>query len=1711
METEPNRPSLSVANLKSSWHTVILVCLVAILSYCAARLGGMLIIGPQGDWPLWLGNVLLVSILLLVPRRMWPMLIAAAFAASLLYNMQTGLTIRWSALLVLSDTVEVLTAALCLSYAFGGVPRLNSVRALAKFSLFAVVLAPFIGAFAVALATNRDYWASWRISFFSEAIVYLTLMPAILGWFSKEPAQGQKSRAYYLESAALIVGLVVFGYLTFAAPGRYSSEALLYFLVPFMLWSALRFGSTGVSTSAITIAVLAIWGATHGRGPFIESGPLRVLSLQLFLFFATAPFMVLAAVVEENKQTSQQLFRSIFENAQLGIGVLKVDTREHVSNRALHEMLGYSGEELSRVEQWDEIVPAEERVSCAQRYAELIEGKRETDEYEQHFIRRDGRIVLGNGRFQLLRDAAGKPQYVVALTEDITERKAAEDLIRERDEELRRANFLAETAMELTKAGYWHVPLDGSGWYNSSSRRVELFGDFPRADYRYPLEELFAHAREGDEAAAKKAQEAFNAAVEGKNATYDTVFAYKRPIDGRIAWIHALGHVVKRADGKPTDMYGVSQDVTEFKRLEMELVTAKEMAEAATRAKSDFLANMSHEIRTPMNAILGMTHLALRTELTPKQHDYLTKTKAAAQSLLGIINDILDFSKIEAGKLDMEKTDFRLEEVLENVSSVVSQKAHDKNLEFLLAAQQDLPMDLVGDPLRLGQILINLVNNAVKFTEHGEIVVTVSLAERTFDSVNLKFSVRDSGIGMTPEQTARLFQAFSQADSSTTRKYGGTGLGLSISKRLVEMMDGSIWVESNSGRGSAFHFTAWFGIGSGKTKRRLMIPDLASHRVLVVDDNQQAREILTDSLKGLGLPAESVSSGEDAVRELASADTQAPYALVMMDWHMPGMDGLETSRIIKRGGRLKNVPKVVMVTAFGREDFRAQAEEMGIDGYLLKPVTPSTLFNTLVEMLGNIEHEPESSRLLRAEATSHDATGIRILLVEDNEINQQVATELLETAGASVTVANHGGEAVKILTQGEQPPPFDIVFMDLQMPEMDGFTATRLLRSRPHLQELPIIAMTAHALVEERQRCLEAGMSDHVSKPIDPDALFAALRRWANPWQVRAAGEEDRPVKPANDLIVPEIDGVDVTSGLRRVAGNKRLYRDLLAQFVSKQAEVNSQILAAIDSGDNKLAERIVHAVRGVTGNIGLGNVFTAAEKLERAIREVDSAVPMLVEEFTEVASRQVQAIQNAMGDFMPGQSAGPERSRAFDEQAALAAVAQLWALLEASDGDAAEAFLAVERILAGTVDKLRLDTLNAAISEFDFDGARMKLDEIRKQFIGVRIGADNVTDAEQEKLVLIVDDAPANLQMVRSILKDDFKIRVATSGAKALDLVKAEPHPDLILLDVMMPEMDGYEVCRTLKATSEAKDIPVIFLTGKTDAEDETKGFKVGAVDYIHKPFSPAVVKARVHTHLVLREAREQLARQLSDINNELEMAREIQLSILPHEIPQMRGLEIAARYIPMSSVAGDFYDFILVDEKHIGILIADVSGHGLPAALIASMLKFALAAQSQHAFDPARVLAGLNQSLCGRFKRHFVTAAYVFVDMEKSVISYAGAGHPPLLLWRTAAESTSEVLQNGLLLGFFPNAAYTTVEVRVEPGDKAVLYTDGILETRSPSGQEFESDLLKSFLEANHNLTADKFADSLLHELSNWSENPRGNRQEDDITLLAIDFRSL
>ncbi|HEX7020463.1 MAG TPA: response regulator, partial [Gemmatimonadaceae bacterium] len=800
----------------------------------------------------------------------------------------------------------------------------------------------------------------------------------------------------------------------------------------------------------------------------------------------------------------------------------------------------------------------------------------------------------------------------MAMSLDILQRNLhTQELLeqtRAQGEQLQRINFQADTALELTKAGYWHVPIDGSGWYNSSERAARIFGDVPNPDFRYQVAEWAEHVREGDEEAWRATMDNFTAAVEGRIPAYSAVYAYKRPVDGDVVWIRALGKVVRDDGGTPTDMFGVTQDITAFKRLERDLVDARRRAEEATEVKSMFLANMSHEIRTPMNAIIGLSHLALKTSLTAKQRDYVSKIHGAGTSLLAVINDILDFSKIEAGRLDIESTEFGLDDVIASVTMLTAHKAHDKGLELLAHVQHGVPERLVGDPLRLGQILTNLVNNAVKFTEHGEVRLTVERLEDAAagDAVHLRFAVRDTGIGMSDEQAARLFQPFTQADMSVTRKHGGTGLGLTISRRLVELMGGRIWLESQPGAGTTFYFTVRLGLGTGIQARNVVPERLDRIRALVVDDNATARDILHDALATVVRRVDVVASGKDAITAVRQHDAVEPYDILFMDWRMPGMDGLQASRQIKADETLEHQPAIVLVTAFGRDEVREEAQNLQLDGFLVKPVTKSTIVDTLVNVFAGGAHEPEPPQ---AETEVQRLRGARILLTEDNAINQQIAIELLQAAGATVDVAGNGREAVDILSSGPPTPRFDVVLMDLQMPEMDGFQATTAIRADRRFATLPIIAMTAHATAEERQRCLEAGMNDHIPKPIDPDVLIETIARFFVPPTEAGARPPDAAAGPhagTDEMLadLPEIDGFDAREGLARVGGNRRLYRDVLRQFVEQQGGAVLEVGDALAAGDARLAERIAHSLKGVAGNIGAMRVHAAAGRLEKEIRD---------------------------------------------------------------------------------------------------------------------------------------------------------------------------------------------------------------------------------------------------------------------------------------------------------------------------------------------------------------------------------------------------------------------------------------------------------------------------------------------------------------------------
>lgn len=689
----------------------------------------------------------------------------------------------------------------------------------------------------------------------------------------------------------------------------------------------------------------------------------------------------------------------------------------------------------------------------------------------------------------------------------------------------------------------------------------------------------------------------------------------------------STGRWLKVTDRRTPDggSIGIRVDITELKE-------TQEAAEAANVAKSSFLANMSHEIRTPMNAIIGLSRLALKTDLPPRANDYLQKISNSAQALLGIINDILDLSKLEAGRVELENVPFRLDDVLQNLATVIGEAAGQKDVEVLFWTEPDIPRALIGDPLRLGQIITNLSSNAVKFTSEGEVVVRVELIERSGDTGRFRFAVSDTGIGMTPEQQEQLFRPFTQADISTTRQYGGTGLGLTISKELAEMMGGSISLESEPGKGSTFTVELPFKLQD--VDRHEVVPsnlNPGQFRVLLVDDNETALEILGDTLRSLRFAdVECISSPLKALDTFADrAGSENAFDIVITDWRMPELDGVDFIKKIK--AMPGPVPAIFLVSAHGSPEAMRQSDKLGLAGFLAKPINTSLLIDAIAEhFVGGAEHKPGALPGRHGSHGARDAIqGMKVLLVEDNSINQQVATGILDEAGVKADVADNGKIAFERMR--DNPAGIDVVLMDLQMPEMDGYEATRQIRALPGMEDMPIIAMTAHAMAEERDACLRAGMNDHVSKPIDADKLFETLAKWAPDTETRntqapapSAPEPAPATEPATEpeapAAPPSEDSVDSAlakaEGFNFVEAKKRLGLDdaffikLLGDFNDKYTNFEGELTAAIDAGNAELASRLVHTVGGLAGTIGADELQVECRSLENALRENPAAIP---------------------------------------------------------------------------------------------------------------------------------------------------------------------------------------------------------------------------------------------------------------------------------------------------------------------------------------------------------------------------------------------------------------------------------------------------------------------------------------------------------------------
>ncbi len=749
--------------------------------------------------------------------------------------------------------------------------------------------------------------------------------------------------------------------------------------------------------------------------------------------------------------------------------------------------------------------------------------------------------------------------------------------------------------------------------------------------------------------------------------------------------------------------------INQIRRQKTALAAAKAEADRANRFKSTFLANMSHEIRTPMNAIMGFSHLALQTELTDRQFHYIDKIKTSSHALLGVINDILDFSKIEAGKLDIEETPFSLDETLDNLASLTTLRAEEKGLEIIFNRDLQIPDTLIGDPLRIGQILINLTGNAIKFTQKGEVIVSCLLEKSTQQTIWLRFIVEDSGIGIDPEALPRLFQPFTQLDDSTTRRFGGSGLGLSICTHLIELMQGELEVDSTPGKGSRFSFVLPLKTSDHViTKDWLPEPSLRGLRVLVVDDNPTALELISERLTSFTFDVTSSENAADALDLIKQAEQngETAFELVLMDWRMPGIDGLEASRRIKRNSiKIKQIPAVILITAYGREEVMQQAEKVGVDAVLIKPISPSLLFDTVVRVLSD-ERLTDHAAGSRGRAKQR-LSGL-VLLAEDNVINQQVAQELLEGMGVMVHTVNNGRKAIDALNQNS----YDLVLMDLQMPEMDGYEATRRIRADEKYKTLPLIAMTAHAMADEREACLAAGMNEHIPKPIDPAHLYNVLSHWLKP--AKDITGDKRLFRPSQDDIkLPEkLPGIDLDWGLERVGGNRQLYSNLLVEFATHHGGDMERLDSELQRGEIDAAKRTLHTLEGISGNIGAHNLQDASKQLQISLAD-DDMEPDIPNNFRLAFTQLIDGLQLYVKESAPpvySLRSGPTTSNKRDITEIIRALDDA---LSAGNADAKDLFQTLHNRIQQADSRELMNQLSEHIQNYDFDLARACLDTL--------------------------------------------------------------------------------------------------------------------------------------------------------------------------------------------------------------------------------------------------------------------------------------------------------------------------------------------------------------------------------------------------------------
>lgn len=1024
---------------------------------------------------------------------------------------------------------------------------------------------------------------------------------------------------------------------------------------------------------------------------------------------AEARILELNANLEEqvNERTQELrklnlLLNNVLQSAsEVSIIATDIDGVIRVFNRGAERLLGYDAEEVIGL-QTPAIFHLPEEVQArseelSQEYAQPIEGFRVfvhkpelegAESREWTYVRKDGSYLSVTLLVTAMRDSAGSLVGYLGIALDLSKE------VRLRREALA-AHDQVSMAARVAELGIWSwTPADNRLQWNE--RMFELY-DYPLElreqglEYRFWRDRIHPDDRPATEANLRD--------VMAGKATFDRVFRIVRP-DGQVLYIQPGAHVERDLQGIPVKITGINRDITAQLQLEASLRHAKEQADAASAAKSAFLANMSHEIRTPMNAVLGMLQLVQATELNARQLDYVLKAQSAAHSLLGLLNDILDYSKIEAGKLQLDLHDFELEPMLRDLAVVLAGNQGDKDIEVMFDVDTALPAVLQGDSLRLQQVLINLAGNALKFTHVGQVVVSLHQLQRTAEQVTLRVAVSDTGIGISEHQLQRIFDGFTQAEASTTRRYGGTGLGLVICKRLVELMGGTLQVESQLGVGSRF----WFDIELGArddVEPLVHTRDVPEHlRLLIVDDNLLARQLLQQTILDLGWHADTVDSGGDALLRVQQA--QQPYDIVLLDWRMPGMDGLEVAQRIRESATPhRPPPMVIMITAHGREVLadRYGEADAPFAGFLTKPVTPRQLVACILQA----RHGDSGEAPVPGYKLGQRLLGLRLLVVEDNALNRQVARELLAGEGADVSLAEGGLEGVQLAQTAQ--PAFDAILMDIQMPDIDGLEATRRIRLHPAHKTQPIIAMTANASNTDRDQCLAAGMNDHVGKPIDIEKLVTVIRQWCGLETAQpSATTADEPIE-------------DQTAILKRFGGNLTLLRSMLEIFPADLHQQLDQLQEHQQHGDTNAMLRSLHSLKGSCGTIGARQLSAHFADLEKQVAE--NARPFLED------GTWLDAVRQRLRDSCERLQAMFATATTPQAVASAAADLQWTTILQALNVQLQEGNLnaleSVQNLATQIPDALRVDfeAVYQAVNALDFHRAQHLLHALRQSLEG--------------------------------------------------------------------------------------------------------------------------------------------------------------------------------------------------------------------------------------------------------------------------------------------------------------------------------------------------------------------------------------------------------